>query len=132
MRLPSVLLLAVGLVNLLPGLAGLLPSATGPLYGVTPADPSVELMLRHRAILLALVGAGLLTAVLIRRLRPAAMTAAAISMSSFVVLQLATSDTTPQLARVATVDIFALAALALAARLKSAAPIARETRQGDP
>jgi hypothetical protein len=29
MRFASVLLLAVGLVNLLPGLAGLLPSATG-------------------------------------------------------------------------------------------------------
>jgi hypothetical protein len=89
-------------------------------------------MLRHRGVLLALVGAGLLTAVPIRRLRPAAMTAAAVSMSSFVILQLATSGVTPQLARVATIDIVALAALAFVARLKSAAPIARETRQGDP
>lgn len=117
MRVASALLLAVGLVNLLPGLAGLLPSATGVLYGVDSADSSIQLMLRHRAILLALVGAGLLIAVPVRWLRPAAIGAAAVSMGSFVVLQLAAPDTTAQLARVAVVDVVALAALALAARL---------------
>lgn len=116
-RTVSALLLAVGLANLLPGVAGLLPSATGTLYGVEATDPSTELVFRHRAVLLALVGGGLLAAVLSRRFRPAAIGAAALSMSGFLALWLAVPGTSAELGRVAAVDVAALAALAVAAWL---------------
>ncbi|MFI7451099.1 hypothetical protein ACIBQX_26630 [Nonomuraea sp. NPDC049714] len=49
----------------------------GPLYEVAVAGPDLEVLLRHRAVLLTLVGAALIALAFLSRLRAAAMSVAA-------------------------------------------------------
>lgn len=116
-RIAQVLQAGVGLANLAPGVAVLSPSRVESLYGVTISDPDTELLLRHRAAILSLVGGGLVTGAFVPTLRPAAQIAAALSMGSYVVLAAAIRGTNPKLKRVVRVDVGAMAALAAAVAL---------------
>jgi hypothetical protein len=58
-----VLLLALGVLNLIPALAFFTPAAFPRLYGVTAQTPELRVLLRHRAVLLGCVGVALLGAV---------------------------------------------------------------------
>src|SRR5690606_6955912 len=60
-KIGTALFVAVGLLNLAPGLVALLPSRLD-TYGVVAADATSTLLLRHRAVMLALLGAALLAA----------------------------------------------------------------------
>ncbi len=109
----AVLLVTVGLINAVPGLAALVPGAVGRVYGVDASDRNVEVLLRHRAILLFLVGAGLIVSAFVTPVRDAALVAGAVSMSSYAVLALG-NQSNAHLRRVAYIDIGALLLLAAA------------------
>jgi len=115
-RLVRTVLLLIGLLNVAPAAIALLPERIGSTYGVSGLSADAVLMMRHRAVLLGLVGAGLLLAVWLPRLRIAAIGAAAVSKVSFIALVfgLGANDA---LTRVAWIDVAALALIGAAAVL---------------
>ncbi len=106
------MLVIVGVIHLLPvtGVAG------GPrllaLYGIDVTDPSLEILLRHRAVLFGLLGAFLLFAVLRPSLQPLALVAAWVSVVSFLWLAHTSGDYNEHLSRVVAADVVALVCLA--------------------
>ncbi|MFE6857342.1 hypothetical protein [Nocardia sp. NPDC057668] len=110
----AVLLILVGLLHLLPGTVALSANRARAAYGVTVDGPDLEVLLRHRAILLALVGAGLIVAAFAESVRAPALTAAVISLVSFILIATTTGPLNPKTRRVLNLDLAALAALAIA------------------
>ncbi len=107
-------LLIAGVIHLLPiaGIAG--GSQLRELYGISALTDDLELLLRHRALLFALLGALLLSAIWVRHLRPAALIAGLISTIGFLGLAGAPSAVGPALARVWWADVLAIVALLVA------------------
>ena len=105
------MLVIVGIIHLLP-LAGI---AGGPrlaaLYGIAVADPNLEILLRHRAILFGLLGAFLVFAAFRPALQPHALVAGFISIVSFLWLAYSTGHFNEQLSRVVAADLVALVCL---------------------
>ena len=112
-RVAQGLLVVVGLVNLLPLLGVLGATRLRQLYGVDIADSGVVLLMRHRAVLLALIGAGLLVAAFRTDVRLLFILAALISKLAFLALWRTHAPVTSEIARVAWIDVAALAVLAL-------------------
>lgn len=118
MRLLSTLLfLCVGLINLLPGVGVLSAQRLEALYGVALQDPNLVILMRHRAILLAIVGGLLVGAAFQPQLRSAAVVVGLVSMLSFVALAASAGSTNPALRTVLIIDVVAALALVLAAVL---------------
>ena len=102
----------VGLVNLAPISGASSARALGRLYGTKLADGDlVTDLLRHRAVLLGIVGAGLVSASVYPELAVAASAAGLVSMLSFV--GVAARREEREIRRVVVIDV--LASLALAA-----------------
>lgn len=78
------------------------------------AEPNLELLLRHRAVLFGVIGGLCIAAAFRPALQGVALTAAATSVVSFLLLARVIGGYTPQVDRVVTADWVALAALALA------------------
>lgn len=101
----------VGLVNLVP-IVGVLGAPTlSALYGFETDDPALLVLLRHRAVLLGIVGAFMLAAVWHARWRSLAAALGVISMASYIVLVWATPAVSTALQRIAWVDLAALPVL---------------------
>ena len=103
-------LLTVGVIHLLP-----LPGVLGgerlaALYGVGAADPNLQLLLRHRAVLFGLLGLLCVVAAFRPGLQPLAFGAGFVSVVSFLALARG-FEPTPQIARVVVADWIALASL---------------------
>jgi hypothetical protein len=115
-----VILPGTGLVNGLPvvGVAG--AGWLGRLYGVLIADPDLLVLMRHRALLLGLLGAALVAAVFAAALRLPAMIAGLVSMLAFA--GLATGPSGPKVRTTAVVDVGLSAALAVALLLHLVSP----------
>ena len=113
----AALLLVVAVIKLLP-LAGLAGGGTlEKLYGIEVADPNLELLLRHRAVLFGLLGALIAAGALHRPLRALAFGGAWASVISFLVLAAGTEPRNEAIGRVVTADLVALAALVVATAL---------------
>lgn len=119
-RLATALFLLVGAVNLLPGFVAFAPARITTAYGVSVRGrdrADLTVLLRHRAVLLGLVGLALLCAAFVPSLRIPAITAGAISMGSFLMLAYSASSLNSATIRVARIDIVAIMLLAVAALL---------------
>ncbi|MEM7412105.1 MAG: phosphopantetheine adenylyltransferase [Myxococcota bacterium] len=103
-----------GLINALPvvGVSGV--SRLEGLYGIPFEGSDLEILMRHRAVMLGIVGGLLLAAARWPSLRPPAAVAGFASMLSYLFLVAWVGEPNPELARVAGVDVFAVAALGLA------------------
>lgn len=110
-KLVSVGLAIAGIINLLPTIgvagAGWLRS----LYGFEIANPDLEILLRHRAILFGIVGVLLLAAAIHSGLRDVAVLVAGASMASFIVIALLVGGYGPAIRKVVIADIVGLLAL---------------------
>lgn len=93
------------------------PSRTRTAYGIDATDVNVVILLRHRAVLLVVVGLGLVVAAFCAQVRGAAMWAAAVSMAAFVLLTFGAEHANAAQRRVAEIDLVLLGVLALAAVL---------------
>ncbi|HET8994348.1 MULTISPECIES: hypothetical protein [unclassified Rhodococcus (in: high G+C Gram-positive bacteria)] len=116
-RIGSVLMAGVGVAHLVPATAVLSRRRIEELYGITVADPDVELLLRHRALFFGLVGVALIGSAARPRYRPPALLSGAVGLGSFVGLAYSIDGSSSALVRVARVDIGLLVALAAAAAL---------------
>lgn len=111
------LFLAVAVLNLLPVFGVASRARLEVLYGVTLDDPNLVILMRHRAILLGIVGALLAVAAFQEPLRPIATVAGFVSMLSFVAIAYLAPTKNAELRRVANVDIVASMLLVFAAVL---------------
>lgn len=103
--LTRAVLLAAGVVHLLPASGLLGVRQLQRLYGTALADPGLVLMLRHRALLFALLGVGLLAATASPPLRPPMLIAGLISTAGFCLLAAQTPELSASLRRVALIDV---------------------------
>lgn len=110
------ILLGTGLVNGLPllGIAG--SGALRAFYGVAVTDPDLLVLMRHRAVLLGLLGAALAGAAVVPSWRLPAIVAGLVSMGVFVVLASA-APSGPKIATTMVVDVVLCAALGVALAL---------------
>lgn len=115
----AALLVIAGLINIAPGIVALSPRRAEALYGTAVVDRDLTLLLRHRAILLATVGAGLLIAAFVPSTRPVTIGAGLVSMGSFLVLAVAAgpSGLSTKTRRIAYVDVGAIALTVVAVGL---------------
>jgi len=84
--LATVALLASSLVHLLPTMGVLGATRLNSLYGISADDPTMRLLLQHRAVLFGIVAGVCLAGALWSPLRLTALVVAAISTWSFVAL----------------------------------------------
>ena len=111
--LSAAALVLVAVIHLLP-LPGVLGAETlTRLYGIPVEGADLSLLLRHRAMLFGLLGAGMIAAVFLPAWRPAAYVAAFVSVASFLVLAAMEGPTNAAINRVVIADVVALGLLAL-------------------
>lgn len=119
--LADALLVLVGLVNVVPGVVGTLSvERAAAAYGIPADGPDLAIVLRHRAVLLTIVGLGLVVVPWWPEIRTAAIVAGVISMASFVAIVLAKPGVGAPLRKVMWVDLGALVLVTVAVVLLSA------------
>ena len=105
------MLLAVGIIHILP-LSGVLSAARlFDLYGITFDDPNLEILMRHRAVLFGLLGIFLLTSAFLPNLQLAALITGFVSVVSFLYLAYSVGGYNDQVNRIVTADKAALVCL---------------------
>lgn len=114
------ILLGCGLVHLLPVVGVTGAAALRRLYGVDVTDPDLLLLLRHRAVLLGLLGAVLVGSVAVPAWRLPAVVVALASTLPFVLLAALTPGPNAQSRRTSRVDVVCSAALVVALALSAA------------
>lgn len=105
----------VGAIHLMPIAPVFVPDTLSRLYGIAPTDTTLLLLMRHRALLLALVGILCLWASWSAPARPAALLAAAINVVGFLGFYVLYGSPAGALRTIAIADLIALPPLVLAA-----------------
>ena len=118
----TALILGAGVVNLLPAIGAFSAERLQSLYGVIIDDPNLAILMRHRAVLFAIVGALLVASAFHPALRHVAFAAGFVSMGSFVALAFLIGDYNPALRRIVWVDVIASLGLVVAAVLERRDP----------
>lgn len=119
-NLVSLILLIVSVIHLLP-VAGVLGSdSINRLYGVTISDSNTEILLRHRAVLFAIVGLFLLLSVFKSDYQPLAILIGLVSVVSFLLLAWSAEGLNAEITRVVKVDWIALVLLLVAGAINLA------------
>jgi len=113
----TVLFVVAAIINFVPVVGVASAARLESMYSVTIGSPDLALMMRHRAVLLAIVGGLLFVAALRQDLRPAAAVAGFASMLSFLALAWGEPAANAALRKVAAVDIVGVVVLAAAVAL---------------
>jgi len=127
-RAAQMILLIAGVVNVLPIAPLLDPDLLDTMYQVAPVEPTSEILLRHRALVLGLVGVALIVSVFRSSWRTAALVSAAVANGSYVVLAATGGEVSAAATRVMIIDVAVLVLLAIAALLLWGVPARRPTR----
>ena len=113
----TALLLLAAVANLLPVVGVFSTSRLEGLYGVLIQEPNLAILMRHRAMLFAIVGGLLGLAAFHPPLRALGITAGLVSMLSFVAIAGLVGGYNPLLRRVVFVDLIASLGLVAAGLL---------------
>lgn len=81
-----VTLFIAGIINLLPSILAFFPQKIDESYGVALPNANYELLLRHRAVLFGIIGAGMICSAITKKYYEATTAAGLISMISFILL----------------------------------------------
>ncbi len=108
------LLFTVSVIHLLPVVGVLGQESISKLYGVSISDSNTEILMRHRAVLFAIVGLFLLLSVFKSDYQPLAILIGLISVVSFLLLSWSTEGLNPEMSRVVKIDWVALVLLIVA------------------
>ena len=107
-RLLSAILLLAGIIHLLPVIGAFGADRLAALYGTVVAEPNLEILLRHRAVLFGILGVLLTAAAFRSSLVPAAMAAGFASVGSFLVIAWTTGGYNEAIGRVILIDLVVL------------------------
>ena len=107
----TALFLLAAAINLAPAVGIFFPERMEALYALSLEDSSLEILMRHRAVLFGLVGSFLVAAALHRPLRALGYIAGFVSMISFLLIAWVVGDYSEQLRSVAVVDLVGIASL---------------------
>ena len=105
-RAISIILVAVGLMNLYPIIGVLSADALTNLYGVTIFDNDLLILMRHRAVMLGIIGIFMVIAAFRPNLQSVAIIAGLTSMMAFVGLTLGAGDSGESVNKVMLADVF--------------------------
>jgi hypothetical protein len=98
-------LVLVGLMNLYPVIGVLSADTLASLYGVTIIDNDLLIMMRHRAILLGIIGIFMVLSAFRPNMQTAAIVVGLVSMVTFIGLVLGTGDYGESIKRVMVADV---------------------------
>ena len=110
-------LLIVGIINLLPLIVFFDASKTAKLYGVPIEGESLTILMRHRGVLLSLVGIALIAAAFKPEYRVLAISLALISKFAFIFLTFTSANYSAEIKQVALIDVGAIVLLLITLRL---------------
>lgn len=105
------LLIAVGLLNVAPAIVFFAPHRSSNLYGIELSDANLAVVMRHRAVMLGLLGAAMIYAAFRREVIVPVVVAALVGKASFLFLVYSTGTTGDELRSVGQFDIAAVACL---------------------
>jgi hypothetical protein len=108
------LLVLVGIIHLLPVSGVLGVERLAALYGVSLAEPNLEILMRHRAVLFGLLGLLLVYAAFQPSLQPLAIIAGFVSVVSFIAIAWSVGGYNDSVRKVVIADIIAIVALVVA------------------
>lgn len=114
-KIVSGILIIVGLITLFPLIVFFDVTRTVQLYGVPVEGDSLIIMMRHRGVLLSILGIALITAAFKPAYRIFAITLTLISKFAYIFLVFTSASHTPELRQVAFIDVGAAGALLLVA-----------------
>ncbi|MBI0320724.1 hypothetical protein, partial [Streptomyces javensis] len=104
-KIVSIILFIAGIINVLPLIVFFDAAKTVKLYGVRIDGESLTILMRHRAVLLGLLGLTLISAAVKPELRIYAIALALISKLAFIFLTFTASDYTAEVKQVALIDV---------------------------
>ncbi len=110
-KIVAAILIIVGIVNLVPVAVFFDPAKTGRFYGVPVDGTNLTILMRHRSVLLGMVGAALITAAVRPEFRVFAIALALISKVAFIFLTFSSSDYNAEIRQVALIDVGAIVLL---------------------
>jgi hypothetical protein len=110
-KIASIILLLVGIINLLPAIVFFDAGKTVTLYGAAVEGENLAILMRHRGVLLSLVGLALIAAAFKTEFRLLAVALALISKTAFIFLTFTAPDFSPEIRQVALIDIGAIVLL---------------------
>lgn len=113
-KIAAIILFVVGIINILPIIVFFDSSKTAKLYGVPIEGESLTILMRHRGVLLSLVGIALIVAAFKTDYRVLAVALALISKFAFIFLTFTSANYTPEIKQVALIDVGAIVLLFLA------------------
>lgn len=104
-------LIAVGMIHLLPLVGVLGADRLQALYGIAIEGPDLEILMRHRAVLFGLLGVFFIVSAFLPGLQAIALAVGLIAVVSFLVLAWTTDGYNASMARVVMMDVLALVLL---------------------
>lgn len=105
-------LFIAGVINLLPSILAFFPSKISKSYGIDVPNANYELLLRHRAILFAMIGGFMIFSAVIKKYYEISTLAGLVSMVSFVLLYfLIGKGINAELNKVMIIDVVAIVIL---------------------
>ena len=110
----SSILFILAFIHLLPVVGVLGSDSLTKLYGISVSDSNTEILLRHRAVLFAIIGLFLLLSVFKSEYQPLAICIGLISVASFLLLTWSIEGLSSEIGRVVKVDWIALVLLLVA------------------
>ncbi len=110
-KIVMAILLIVGIINILPAVVFFDPSKTLRLYGLPIEGTDLTILMRHRGVLLAIVGIALIVAAFKPEFRVFAVALALISKLAFIFLAFTIAGHTAEIRQVALIDVGAVVLL---------------------
>ena len=104
-HLVSTLLIIVGLINLFPVIGVISVESLARLYGYVPEGVDAVILMRHRAVLFGILGAGIVTSAFKPAFQLPACIAGLVSMLAFIALALAAGEYGDALNKVVVADV---------------------------
>ena len=108
------LLLVVGVLNLTPAIVFFAPEKSMSLYAIDISEPNLGIVMRHRAVLLGLLGTALIYGAFRKEFLVPVIVAALVGKAAFLFLVYASPAVNLELGRVALFDVVAVSALLIA------------------
>lgn len=118
MRVVTACIFLAGVINFLPLLGVISADRAASSYGVDLSDPTLELLIRHRAVLFGLLGGFMLLAAFRTELHWFAIIGGLASMVSFILLAWQIGDYSAKITPIIYADIAGSGLLLVAAALK--------------